>query len=392
MAAGSSPPYAVWNENDHSGPILIVTTLCALYWLVAGIGQQVLSVSSSLKYSWGDILFTSSMVTGLIQTVLVLAACSIGLGKSSTFLKHGDLVTAEKLYYVSNIFYVLALGFIKCSAACFIANLTVKNMGSLRQVPREQMLWMVGVVTLSVLWTIGAAIALGLPCSTGVGDVCMGTVNRWVGVFVGDAVSDISIVAFAASVVWRTNASVSKRIVWYIPFALRALVPLWAGLRLFSISTPKLNHDPTLSLWLFITLTQVQIFLSLIGAAAPALKKTMLDLQTHFGATTESQTNSKGGTNTFPLKYLSASRRNASQQPSSHTDSKTGRMPFQGPGRGGSVIVGKSRHHDDRIRTGSDGDSQKGIIREDEYEVSYDHAGSSSDREPGVESSYARSR
>ena len=65
-------------------------------------------------------------------------------------------------------------------------------------------------------------------------------------------------------------------------------VPLWAGLRLLTINHDKLTRDPTIGLWLFIAMNQVQILLALVGAASPVLKKAMMDLVTNWGAQTDS--------------------------------------------------------------------------------------------------------
>ena len=117
-------------------------------------------------------------------------------------------------------------------------------------------------------------------------------------------------------------------------------------------------------------MTQAQILFSLLGAASPALKKTMLDLQTNYGAS-ESQSNSRTGYGgSFAMKYLNSSKRNMNN---SHlTDSRDRNIPFSGPGvKGTASIHGRSRNDERRIT--SDGDSQEGIIRQDDYEVSYDY-------------------
>ena len=89
-----------------------------------------------------------TQVAGIIQSILVLVASSHGFGKSASLIQPNELDKAQQVrsllldsflqflttgqsYYVSNIFYVLTLGLVKCSATCFVAKLTVKNMGSL---------------------------------------------------------------------------------------------------------------------------------------------------------------------------------------------------------------------------------------------------------------------
>jgi len=49
----------------------------------------------------------------------------------------------------------------------------------------------------------------------------MSQMNRWRGIFAGDAVTDIAIALFAANVIWRTQAAFRVRLMWYIPFFFR---------------------------------------------------------------------------------------------------------------------------------------------------------------------------
>ncbi|KAK5162863.1 uncharacterized protein LTR77_011120 [Saxophila tyrrhenica] len=387
MATTSQPPYTKWSDTDHAGPVIIVTTLSLLYWVVAGAGQQLLSYSSGLRYTWADGLFSCSMICGFIQSVLILVGAHYGLGKSSSVISRGDLSTAEEVYKVGNIFYIITLGLIKCSAACFTANLTVKNLGSLRQIAGKQMIGLYGSVALAIAWSIGSIVALAVPCPSYGGHannagMCLGTMSRWVGIFIGDAITDLAIVVFAATVIWRTKASIAKRLTWYIPFLVRACVPLWAGLRLLTINKQKLTEDPTIGVWLFVCFNQVQILLALIGAASPVLKKAMSDLVTNFGASTDSQARSGNG-RSFALKYLKSKRTfrsNNDSQPTDSNGSKIRPLPFGGPGVSGAAMISRNRP-EEKLR--SDGDSQEGIIRQDDYEVSYFHT--DNDREPVME-------
>jgi hypothetical protein len=145
-------------------------------------------------------------------------------------------------------------------------------------------------------------------------------------------------------------------------------VPLWAGLRLLTINYSKLTQNPTIGLWLFVCMSQVQILLALIGAASPVLKKAMMDLVTNYGATGDSQNDSRLG-RSFAMKYIK-SKRNRTGQASQPTDSNGSKrpLPFSGSGVSGSAMVSRNRHEE---KVQSDGDSQEGIIRQDDYEVSY---------------------
>ena len=89
-------------------------------------------------------------------------------------------------------------------------------------------------------------------------------------------------------------------------------VPFCAGLRLLAINRQRLHDNPTLAPWLFIILGQIQILISIIGGTSPALKKTMLDLVTNYGAVTDSPANSRvrtgGG---YALKELKSNKSKA---------------------------------------------------------------------------------
>jgi hypothetical protein len=125
--------------------------------------------------------------------------------------------------------------------------------------------------------------------------------------------------------------------------------------RLATISQSALISDPTMAPWLFVILSQVQIFLSLLSAGFPPLKKTVLDLVTNYGAPEQSQSNSRSGKG-YALGYLKKKRMSKSQKPTSdHGESyplpdirKATRNAEDGGGIAQDI---------------SDDDSQTGIVR-----------------------------
>lgn len=151
----------------------------------------------------------------------------------------------------------------------------------------------------------------------------------------------------------------------------------WAGLRLLTISQDDLTIDPTISLWLFVIMTQAQILWSLLGAASPALKKTMVDLATNYGATSPEASKAGGS---YQLKYL-RSKRSGNQLSENVNESKNrSTIPFSGPAKGSSIVRVSSRTRRGEERVTSDGDSQEGIIRQDDFEVHYDNSTNNSER------------
>lgn len=103
-----------------------------------------------------------------------------------------------------------------------------------------------------------------------------------------------------------------------------------------------------------------------MGGTSPALKKTMVDLSTNFGAATDSQSNSKqrsgykAGGGSYAMRYL----QNGSQK----SNSEKTFAPFVGSSSVNHVVSGR------RASEEGDGESesQKGIMRRDEIELSYE--------------------
>jgi hypothetical protein len=120
-------------------------------------------------------------------------------------------------------------------------------------------------------------------------------------------------------------------------------------------------------MWLFAVLSQLQVFISMVGGTSPALKKTMLDLVTNFGAVSDGHAVSGGRTGgSYAMKDL---RYHGRQKTGQVSDASKKFVPFVGGSSSNNAIIG--RRGSDR---NTDSDSQKGIIRRDEIEVSYESA------------------
>ena len=53
---------ASWTDTDHSSVVTIVTILCMLYWVAAGILRQTLSFARGNRFSPADWFLSASMV------------------------------------------------------------------------------------------------------------------------------------------------------------------------------------------------------------------------------------------------------------------------------------------------------------------------------------------
>ncbi|KAK5696057.1 hypothetical protein LTR97_008477 [Elasticomyces elasticus] len=175
----------------------------------------------------------------------------------------------------------------------------------------------------------------------------MGTLDRWIGVLVGDAVTDLLIVAFAGSIILRTKAAL-----------IICSVCVWAGLRLLSVNDQKFTHDPTLAMWLFIALTQVQVMLALLSAAFPGLRQALQDLATRYEAPSNSRSGSKHDDSSRHDGSFILAKLNPKRHASQAMVWSTGKSSHTGKSNTPAIDPG-------------DGGSQDGIIRQDDFEVQY---------------------
>ena len=132
-----------------------------------------------------------SQVLAVIQSSIVLRACSDGLGKSADLIAPATLVHVQKvwttmrprcdcvvdlrgqLYYTSNIFFILALGLSKLSVVFFLIRITAV---------KEQRLVFHVVAGLIAAWTLASTFVVALQCNLGhpwiiVGQNCSGAVS-----------------------------------------------------------------------------------------------------------------------------------------------------------------------------------------------------------------------
>ena len=132
-------------------------------------------------------------VFAIIQSSIVLSGCSHGLGKAFRLIPSEmqtrvqevrpfayipgtdvlSLTLLQKLYYTSNLFFVLALGLSKLSLLCFLLRLTPAR--------RHKIAFWAAAGFVGA-WTFASVLAVALQCNTShpwilVGETCSGSVR-----------------------------------------------------------------------------------------------------------------------------------------------------------------------------------------------------------------------
>lgn len=94
-------------------------------------------------------------VFATIQSSIILAACSKGLGKAVHLVSPEAQDEVQKMYYTSNLFFLMAIGFSKISVVCFLHRLS--------QILKHRLVFNIAM-GLIVAWTVGSMLAIALQC------------------------------------------------------------------------------------------------------------------------------------------------------------------------------------------------------------------------------------
>lgn len=153
---GQYPPFAVVTPDDHSAWIIIAAALGLVCSLIFGALRIVVRLTISPKFKLDDYSLLVATLLTIIQSSIVLGACSRGLGKSVDLLPLEEQNEVQRMYYTSNLFFVLALGMSKMSVVFFLLRLS--------PVKRHKLAFNL-TLGMTAAWTIASFFAVALQCN-----------------------------------------------------------------------------------------------------------------------------------------------------------------------------------------------------------------------------------
>jgi len=133
--------------DDYSAWIIIAIALGLTSSIVFGAIRVFVRQTISLQYVLDDYTLAAATVLAVIQSSIVLEACTKGLAKSVDLLSSEAQTEVQRMYYISNLLFILALNLSK-SAVVF----RLRRLSRARKY--EIVFDVVNVVI--VLWTIGS--------------------------------------------------------------------------------------------------------------------------------------------------------------------------------------------------------------------------------------------
>lgn len=172
---GQSPPFAIVTPTDHAVWILISTTLGLACFLFFGAIRGLVRWTTGHGFGVDDHMLYAATTLAVIQSGIVLGACSKGLGKGLDLVSPDAQDQVQKMYYTSNLFFIMAIGLSKISVMCFL-----RRISRVRQhrIVFNSAIGFVGI------WVFASVLALALQCDLGhpwisVGEKCTGMVSTF---------------------------------------------------------------------------------------------------------------------------------------------------------------------------------------------------------------------
>lgn len=175
---GQYPPFAALTPDNHAAWVLISTAFGLASFLVFG-GIRIL-VRSIIRHGFGtdDYLLCAATVLAVIQSSLILRACSKGLGMAIDRVSPEAQQDVQKIYYTSNLFFVVVIGLSKISVVCFLHRIS--------RLKQHKVVFNLGMGLIAA-WMVGSLLVLAIQCNPGqpwisIGEECRGIVSSFLGI------------------------------------------------------------------------------------------------------------------------------------------------------------------------------------------------------------------
>ena len=223
---GQYPSFAAVTPNNHAAWIIIATALslvCGLFFC----GLRVLARSAiSDDFGSDDYMLYAATVLATTQSSIILGACSKGLGKAVDLVPLEAQNEVQKMYYTSNLFFIMAIGLSKISV--------VRLLHRISRIKQHRLVFNIAVGLIAV-WTIASLLAIALQCDlqhpwTSVEEECPGIVSpaqycdtrrlksltefqlrRWQSICALDIASEVAIVGLVVFLVYSLQTPMSRK-------------------------------------------------------------------------------------------------------------------------------------------------------------------------------------
>ncbi|KNG91033.1 hypothetical protein ANOM_000828 [Aspergillus nomiae NRRL 13137] len=338
-----TPPLAADNHYDHSGLLVVITSL-ALFLALASFSIRAFAASKRSFMLSEDYVLLAVVICACVQVSVTLASVHYGWGKTRDMVLDKDFIPMLKTVYVADLFYVLVIGLSKVCSAVFYRNLSIRRSMRANNV----------ILAACSVWTVLTMAVMGARCSKSpwkdIDNHCVGLLPRWKAVCALDIVLEAFILAYPVGIIYKVQISPLKKFVVFAILSFRIILIPLSAVHLYFIQKQVQSTDPTLTGTYATTVAQIHVGVSVLVLTVSSLKMFVAVYEDEQGlAYTEDASKALGisdNDNSRQSKVRSGRWSRQAQEPST---SSTGfddgpAIPLASGARGGSNAIVKSVH------------------------------------------------
>ncbi|KAJ5827166.1 hypothetical protein N7447_003929 [Penicillium robsamsonii] len=265
LPPGISPPLSTDNPNNHSGLIVVITSLYLVLIIVALVTRISVSFTRRIMQH-NNLSFGVLIVVATTQAAVVLVQVHEGWGIRT---KLGQTTSDRMLKtgYAAEILSIVVLGCSKISTCLFYSTLFSQI---------QKMFIRINLVGM-VVWTILSVILLAVRCSRNpwvdISDAqCSSLLPRWQAITAIDIATEASLFVYTAIAVQKIQISTRKKLVVFIALQARVLLIPLAGLRLYYAKLQITSDDPILLGAFATVITEIYLAISVLCVVSAFFK------------------------------------------------------------------------------------------------------------------------
>ncbi|KAE8416059.1 hypothetical protein BDV36DRAFT_310472 [Aspergillus pseudocaelatus] len=260
-----SPPLAADTDYDHSGLLVVITSL-ASFLTLASLSIRAFVASKRSSVLNDDYVLLTAVICACVQVSVTLTSVHYGWGKMRGMVSDKNCTQMLKTVYVADLLYILVVGLSKICSMVFYRNLSI----------RRSMRANYAILSAYSVWTVLAITILGARCSESpwedIDNHCAGLLLRWKVICALDIVLEAFILAYPAGIIYKVQISPFKKFIIFTILSCRIILIPLSAIHLYFVQKQIQSPNPTLAGTYATIVAQIHLGVSVLVLTVSSLK------------------------------------------------------------------------------------------------------------------------
>ncbi|RAL07833.1 uncharacterized protein BO97DRAFT_428986 [Aspergillus homomorphus CBS 101889] len=255
---------------SHADGIAIATLYMLVIMILAVVMRLAFRLWMVRTLQWDDGTVLIALFFAIGQSATILIGTKYGMGNTVPPLTEHEMMHVEKVLYVSDLLYVVALSLAKISVFQLLGRLTVRTW------QRRLAQWSALAV---MIWTVSVFLVLCFRCGASQpwrlsSSHCINTFIFWAAIAPLDIISELTLCALPIFIVKPVQVRIGKKAAVVAAFIFRLFVIITTITRLHYLrrTFSSQDHNPIPTIFAPTITTQCVLCTSVLSACIPCLK------------------------------------------------------------------------------------------------------------------------